>query len=718
MIETAERYFLGANRIPSPAPIALIRLAMRAQALLLTASSPKFGCLMAMLPSLESDVPNWAVDNIPASDLHPEGIEQETHATALYGFPLDFNVAGLREFLAAWPPIKLKLGELSRFECPEYDVIKFTVISPDLVKLHSALVDKFFGGVEPSKWEYNPHVTVAYVNKGAAKALNAPRLTGRGLTVTQLLYSLPEKQGREVINLNSSPIQASEQIGHQFHGNQWKDVEGAASRFRPSEKINFPKPFVGPSGAKLVAYEWKFKPEEYINKQGDDAVRRVSDWDEAEESSETGRGLVHHFHVELPDATTQLVSSETVPKLLGFLESGHSPKLTKSITSAVKTLAKLKMKLAVIESKLAFNKSVMDKVEELVFPRDRIAVRKAFQTSESKAQRFYLAGDESVMQVQHEPGEATQYTVDSLKGQWMAGEARKLGFLPVYESVHDLRRRAERQQKKIDQAIQNKDEALVQATARPISLRDDVNPVEAAHNAVRDAAASKMRLAVKKALAVAEAAALAKAKDEEERKRRREEAIAAILLLLLGASIIAHHTASNSLRVIAATGLDGSVGIPGAAMDERAAEAFAQGRRVLLEPFATDAVTEMETEVVAGVQAGETRAQIDRRLADIAQRTEDGRGEVVAQTEAQATYGDAQRRILQLAGYTTKIWNTQQDERVRETHVVCGEQGEVPMDLAFSNGLQFPGDPTGGAAEVINCRCWLTGGRRPEVAHV
>jgi hypothetical protein len=31
----------------------------------------------------------------------------------------------------------------------------------------------------------------------------------------------------------------------------------------------------------------------------------------------------------------------------------------------------------------------------------------------------------------------------------------------------------------------------------------------------------------------------------------------------------------------------------------------------------------------------------------------------------------------------------------------------VGTDEAFSNGLQYPGDPSGEAAEVINCHCYL-----------
>lgn len=53
-----------------------------------------------------------------------------------------------------------------------------------------------------------------------------------------------------------------------------------------------------------------------------------------------------------------------------------------------------------------------------------------------------------------------------------------------------------------------------------------------------------------------------------------------------------------------------------------------------------------------------------------------------------------------------KQWDSSLDGKVRPTHrKVDGEIKE--LDEPFSNGLMFPGDPNGKAAEVINCRCAL-----------
>lgn len=53
-----------------------------------------------------------------------------------------------------------------------------------------------------------------------------------------------------------------------------------------------------------------------------------------------------------------------------------------------------------------------------------------------------------------------------------------------------------------------------------------------------------------------------------------------------------------------------------------------------------------------------------------------------------------------------KQWDSTLDQNTRESHQqVDGEIRE--LDKPFSNGLMFPGDPSGGAAEVVNCRCAL-----------
>ena len=53
-----------------------------------------------------------------------------------------------------------------------------------------------------------------------------------------------------------------------------------------------------------------------------------------------------------------------------------------------------------------------------------------------------------------------------------------------------------------------------------------------------------------------------------------------------------------------------------------------------------------------------------------------------------------------------KQWDSTLDGRTRDSHARI-DQEIRELDEKFSNGLMFPGDPSGAAAEVIHCRCAL-----------
>jgi len=55
-----------------------------------------------------------------------------------------------------------------------------------------------------------------------------------------------------------------------------------------------------------------------------------------------------------------------------------------------------------------------------------------------------------------------------------------------------------------------------------------------------------------------------------------------------------------------------------------------------------------------------------------------------------------------------KMWIAIEDNRTRKSHSHAGVDGQrVDIDQPFSNGLMFPGDPNGSAAETCNCRCTM-----------
>jgi hypothetical protein len=90
------------------------------------------------------------------------------------------------------------------------------------------------------------------------------------------------------------------------------------------------------------------------------------------------------------------------------------------------------------------------------------------------------------------------------------------------------------------------------------------------------------------------------------------------------------------------------------------------------------------------------------------------RGETIARTETMAALNQSGVEAMQQAvdagavkaDTVTKTWHTARDRRVRDSHAAIDRQ-VVGMNGLFSNGLAYPGDPSGGAHEVANCRCWL-----------
>ncbi|MEL6714620.1 MAG: hypothetical protein AAFP86_12640, partial [Planctomycetota bacterium] len=82
----------------------------------------------------------------------------------------------------------------------------------------------------------------------------------------------------------------------------------------------------------------------------------------------------------------------------------------------------------------------------------------------------------------------------------------------------------------------------------------------------------------------------------------------------------------------------------------------------------------------------------EARAATIAQ-TETGKGEMTAKMEQWSA-----------GGVTELEWFTSGDDAVRSSHQALNSE-RVPFGATFSNGLRYPLDPNGTAAEVINCRC-------------
>lgn len=123
----------------------------------------------------------------------------------------------------------------------------------------------------------------------------------------------------------------------------------------------------------------------------------------------------------------------------------------------------------------------------------------------------------------------------------------------------------------------------------------------------------------------------------------------------------------------------------------------------------TELKKKITSEVSRSILTGTSYAETARQLAGITRigynnairitRTEGHRIQVTATM-------DAMEAAKEQGADVVKQWDSTLDGRTRPSHRrVDGEIRE--LDESFSNGLKFPGDADGRAAEVINCRCAL-----------
>ena len=117
----------------------------------------------------------------------------------------------------------------------------------------------------------------------------------------------------------------------------------------------------------------------------------------------------------------------------------------------------------------------------------------------------------------------------------------------------------------------------------------------------------------------------------------------------------------------------------------------------------------INSEISRGIASGLSYADISR---NINKRTNVSLNKAyrIARTEGHRVQNEAANDALYKAkakgADIVKQWDSTLDGRTRPSHrAVDGEIRE--LDEKFSNGLRFPGDPHGKAAEVINCRCAL-----------
>lgn len=131
----------------------------------------KYSCAMFVFPEIDSKkILSWSHKHIPEDVLCTDGEkgwEDEIHVTILYG--LHTNEADdLKDILSKFKSSTITLGEVSKFEAEDYDVLKISVDGVTLRRMNKALKELPY----TSKFDsYRPHCTLAYVKKGSCDDL-------------------------------------------------------------------------------------------------------------------------------------------------------------------------------------------------------------------------------------------------------------------------------------------------------------------------------------------------------------------------------------------------------------------------------------------------------------------------------------------------------------------------------------------------------------------
>jgi 2'-5' RNA ligase len=129
----------------------------------------------------------WGMKNIPTSELAANGREGNIHVTVKYGLH-QHDPFALRPFLIDRDHIEIILRDISFFESNDYDVVKINIESPGLIVFNKQLSDHFdHTDTHP---DYNPHVTIAYVQKGKGKKYDGRQdFNGQKVILKDVLFS-------------------------------------------------------------------------------------------------------------------------------------------------------------------------------------------------------------------------------------------------------------------------------------------------------------------------------------------------------------------------------------------------------------------------------------------------------------------------------------------------------------------------------------------------
>lgn len=120
--------------------------------------------------------------------------------------------------------------------------------------------------------------------------------------------------------------------------------------------------------------------------------------------------------------------------------------------------------------------------------------------------------------------------------------------------------------------------------------------------------------------------------------------------------------------------------------------------------------SQLSSVIKAGLEAGETTKELAKNINNVMVTASTSRAVMIAQTETHNAICAGSYETAKESGLNIKIWNTVNDEAVRETHKPLNNQ-IVEINKPFKTKLgpmMYPGDINGSPGNVIRCRCFLT----------
>jgi len=138
-------------------------------------------------------------DLVPAKiKNYGQGREMNPHVTVLYGLRTKDPKKVEPVVKGKYPRIPFRLGAISTFEKPDYDVLKIDVHSGDRLKgLYNHLKSNLPNAdVHPT---YHPHVTLAYLRKGVAqKYVGSHPLRDQKVEVNKVRFSTSDRDNTDI----------------------------------------------------------------------------------------------------------------------------------------------------------------------------------------------------------------------------------------------------------------------------------------------------------------------------------------------------------------------------------------------------------------------------------------------------------------------------------------------------------------------------------------